>query len=208
MTDFNIDAVGDWGCNSDTVSTVTNIKGKSPEVVLALGDYSYSDTAKCWLDRIADIKSKTHINIGNHENDANEGFSQYMNAFGNPTPPLTNQYYSFNYQNVHVLTMATEISFSSGSAQYNFVKNDLQAASQNSNIKWIIVNFHRVMYTSPNTCSASTCKGSSSLRDAYDNLFDQYGVDVVLQGHVHNYQRSFPLKYNPSSPSNPTKTST
>ena len=29
LTDFNIDAVGDWGCNSDTVSTVTNIKGKS-----------------------------------------------------------------------------------------------------------------------------------------------------------------------------------
>ena len=110
------------------LGTVTNIKGKSPEVVLALGDYSYSDTAKCWLDRIADIKSKTHINIGNHENDANEGFSQYMNAFGNPTPPLTNQYYSFNYQNVHVLTMATEISFNSGSTQYNFVKNDLQAS--------------------------------------------------------------------------------
>ena len=32
LTDFNIDAVGDWGCNSDTDSTVTNIKGKSPEV--------------------------------------------------------------------------------------------------------------------------------------------------------------------------------
>lgn len=39
-----------------------------------------------------------------------------MKAFG-----LSKQYYSFNYQNVHVLTMATEMSYSKGSSQYNFV---------------------------------------------------------------------------------------
>ena len=64
------------------------------------------------------------------------------------------------------------------------------------------------MYTSPNTCSASTCEGSSSLRDAYHPLFDKYRVDLVLQGHVHNYQRTFPLKYDTVSPSSPTRTST
>jgi hypothetical protein len=30
-------------------------------------------------------------------------------------------------------------------------------------------------------------------------LFDKYGVDVVLQAHNHNYQRTFPLRYNESS---------
>ena len=64
------------------------------------------------------------------------------------------------------------------------------------------------MYTSPNTCSASTCEGSSSLRDAYHPLFDKYRVDLVLQGHVHNYQRTFPLKYDTVTPSSPTRTST
>jgi hypothetical protein len=63
------------------------------------------------------------------------------------------------------------------------------------------------MYTSPNTCSASTCEGSSSLRDAYHPLFDKYRVDLVLQAHVHNYQRTFPLKYDTVSPSSPTRTS-
>ena len=201
--DFNFDAVGDWGCNSNTKNTVTNIQGKKPERVLALGDYSYTSTATCWLNTISPIKSITRINIGNHENDANEGNSQYMNAFG-----LSKQYYSFDYVNAHVLTMASEISFSKGSAQYNFVENDLQTAAANPNIKWIIVNYHRVMYTSPNTCSASTCEGSSSLRDAYHPLFDKYRVDLVLQGHVHNYQRTFPLKYDTVSPSSPTRTST
>lgn len=203
LSDFNIDSVGDWGCNSNTKSTVNNIKGKSPELVLALGDYSYQPTATCWLNTISSIKGITKINIGNHENDADEDLNKYLSSFG-----LSKQYYSYNFQNVHVLTMATEISFSTSSAQYNFVKNDLAAASTNPNIKWIIVNYHRAMYTSPNTCSSSTCHGSSSLRDAYHPLFDKYGVDLVLQGHVHNYQRTFPIKYNPSSPSNPMKTST
>ena len=31
LSDFNFDAVGDWGCNSNTQSTVNNIKGKNPE---------------------------------------------------------------------------------------------------------------------------------------------------------------------------------
>jgi hypothetical protein len=118
------------------------------------------------------------------------------------------QYYSFNYVNTHVLSMATELSFGKGSAQYNFVDNDLKTAAADPNIKWIIVNYHTPMYTSPNTCSASSCKGSSSLRDVYHPLFDKYRVDLVLQGHIHNYQRTYPLKYNPVSPSSPTITST
>lgn len=200
--DFNFGTVGDWGCNSNTKSTVNNLKAKSPERVLALGDYSYQPTAKCWLDTIKDIKTKTRINIGNHEYDGN-GPSQYLNAFG-----LNSQYYSFNYANTHVLTMATELSFKKGSSQYNFVDNDLKTAAADPNIKWIIVNYHKLMYTSPNTCSSSSCKGSSTLRDTYHPLFDKYGVDLVLQAHVHNYQRTFPLKYNTNSHSNPTKTST
>jgi hypothetical protein len=70
--------------------------------VLALGDYSYTSTATCWLNTINPIKSITRINIGNHENDVNEGNSQYMDAFG-----LNNnkQYYSFDYVNAHLLTI-------------------------------------------------------------------------------------------------------
>ena len=67
------------------------------------------------------------------------------------------------------------------------------------------VNFHKPFYTSPNTCSS--CDPSITMRNIYHPFFDQYGVDLVLQGHVHNYQRTFPLKYNPSSNSNPIKTS-
>jgi len=120
---------------------------------------------------------------------------------------LSKQYYSFDFQQIHFLTMSTETSFKSSSAQFKFVNNDLQKASKNSNIKWIIVNMHKPLYSSPNTCSASSCKGVKSLRDTYHPLFDKYGVDLVLEGHVHNYQRSFPIKYNPSNSLKPIITS-
>jgi succinylglutamate desuccinylase len=34
------------------------------------------------------------------------------------------------------------------------------------------------------------------LQDAYHQLFDKYHVDIVFQGHNHNYQRTYPLSYN------------
>jgi hypothetical protein len=207
IADYNLAAAGDWGCSSNTDKTVTNIKGKSPERVLALGDYSYQSTGSCWFNKIGTIKSITKIAIGNHEDDDNEGFSGYMSQFG-----LSKTYYSFDYQNTHVLVMDSDrVSFSSGSAQYNFVINDLKTASQNPNINWIIVYVHKQMYTSPNTCSASSCSNTASdatnLRNTYHTKFEQYGVDLVLNGHVHNYQRTFPIEYDSGSPSSPTITS-
>ena len=201
FADYNFGAAGDWGCSSNTQTVENGIAAKRPERVLGLGDYSYQSTATCWLNIIRPTDSITKIAIGNHEDDDNEDYQKYISHFG-----LTNPYYSFNYNNVHVLVMDTDrTSFSSGSSQYNFVQSDLKTASQNPSINWIIVTFHKPIYTSPNACSS--CDPSSTFRNTYHPLFDQYGVDLVLQGHVHNYQRTFPLKYNPSSPSSPIKTS-
>ena len=207
IPNFNIAAVGDWGCNSNTDKTVNSIKNQSPELILGLGDYSYESSADCWLDTIQPIynpqinpnANNMQITIGNHENSGSEDFNTYINEFS-----LTRQFgqvYSFNLHNVHFLSMATEISYSSSSSQNAFVKQDLAAASQNPDIDWIIVYFHKPMYSSPNSCSS--CSGESSLRDIYHPLFDQYGVDLVLEGHAHDYQRSYPIKFNANSKSNP-----
>ena len=205
--DSTYTAAGDWGCTSNTDATVTNMAGKNPERVFALGDYSYASTGTCWFNKIGSIDDNMFIAIGNHEDDDSEGFSGYMSKFG-----LSQTYYSFNHEDVHVLVMDTDRnSYASGSAQRTFVQNDLQAASTNPNIKWIIVYLHKPMYTSPNTCSSSSCSNTGSentnLRNGFHPLFDQYGVDLVLQGHIHDYQRTFTLKYDPGSPSSPTITS-
>ena len=199
---INISAAGDWGCSSNTKDSAKNIINKKPELVLGLGDYSYQKTAKCWFKIIKPFDKVTQINIGGHDDDSKSLLKSYLSHFD-----LKKQYYSFDIQNVHVLTMATQLKIKEGSKQFDFVKNDLQKASKNQNTKWIIVNMHNPLYSSPNTCSANLCQGSKTLRDTCHQLFDKFGVDIVLEAKVHNYQRSFPIEYNPDKPSKPTVSS-
>jgi hypothetical protein len=103
--------------------------------------------------------------------------------------------------------LSTEYPFKRSSIQYVFVKNDLAKAASDPKIHWIVVYFHIPAYFSPcRLCTDLTTP--IILRNTYHPLFDEYGVDLVLQGHVHNYQRSYPLKYNQSNSSNPIITDT
>jgi aldose sugar dehydrogenase len=196
LADFNFAAVGDWGCTHNTQNTINNIIDKSPELVLGLGDYSYNNYADCWLRLIDPIYDKMKIVLGNHEHltytsrtsyySSPERLQEYMNYFN-----LSRQFYSFNYQNVHFIAMSTEVPYERGSKQYNFVKSDLRKAVSAPGIDWIVVFYHRAAYTSP-----SVIGSIPALRDTYHLLFEKYGVDLVIQAHIHNYQRSYPIKYN------------
>ena len=199
----HIVAAGDWGCSKNTEKTVKLAQSMNPQLLLALGDYSYEKTATCWLNLIKPVESITKINFGNHEDESDSLLNSYLSHFS-----LTKQFYSYDIQNVHVLTMSTEEKFETDSEQYSFVVNDLRNAANNPDTKWIIVNMHYPFYASPNTCKESDCAGNEEYREIYHPLFDKYGVDLVLQGHVHNYQRSYPLNFNQESSSKPLVTST
>jgi hypothetical protein len=208
VSDFNFGAAGDWGCTSNTDATLANMNGKGPERVFGLGDYSYASTGSCFFTKIdgSGLTGKTKIAIGNHEDDDSEGFSGYMSHFSQ-----SQTYFSYNHGDVHILVIDTDRnSYASGSAQRSFVQNDLQSASTNPNIKWMIVYLHKPMYTSPNTCGSSSCSNTGSentnIRNGFGPMFAQFGVDLVLQGHVHNYQRTYKLTYNPGNPASPTIT--
>ena len=193
-SDFNFVAAGDWGCTDHTTDTVNNIIDKNPELVLGLGDYSYDeDSADCWLKKVKPINNKMKIAIGNHDM---EKLNIYTNHFG-----LREEYYSFNYYNVHLVALSTEIEYKPFSSQYEFIEDDLSRAASDPNIDWIVVYFHKQMYTSP-----SNHDDYPTLRSTYHPLFNKYGVDLVLQAHNHNYERTFPIKFNSNNPSNPIAT--
>lgn len=183
---FNIVAVGDWDCTSETEDTVDNIIKQDPEFVLALGDLSYNGKAKCWLKLIEPITEKTKIVIGNHEVDSSKLRKDYMNYFG-----LENQYYSFNQKNVHFLALSTETSYDEDSEQYAFAKQDLEKYSKDPFIDWIIVFYHRYIYG-----SGSGLEEEKDFRETYHPLFDKYKVDLALQGHLHVYERTYPITFN------------
>jgi len=209
---YDFVSVGDWGCTEETDKTVENILRRGPNLIIALGDYSYSNSGKCWIDKIKPIESLVKIVFGNHENKGNYHLNvfesptystpdAYMNQFG-----LKSQYYSFDYGGVHFLMMSTEVLYEKDSPQYEFVSNDLKHASENSKTKWIIVANHRTIYPPYYGAIALDAEIGKKFRDAYHPLFDLYRVDLVLQGHVHYYQRTYPLKYNAINPDVPTIT--
>jgi hypothetical protein len=178
---FNFVAVGDWDCTGETEDTVENILAQDPELVLALGDFSYSGDADCWFDLIEPIADKTKIVLGNHEDE-----DDYMDYFG-----LENQYYSFNEKNIHFLALSTETDFDEDSEQYEFAKQDLEKYSKDPFIDWIIVFYHRYIYGSGGGLEEET-----DFRETYHPLFDKYKVDLALQGHLHVYERTYPITFN------------
>lgn len=115
---------------------------------------------------------------------------------------LTEPYYSFDYQNVHFLALATGkgtiIPYNQTSKQYEFVRQDLSKARKNNETHWIVVYSYRPFYSSPTNHPVL-----DSLHNMYRPLFDKYGIDLVIQGHNRNYQRTYPLTYNSIDPSNP-----
>ena len=206
LSDFNFAAVGDWGCTEDMTGTVNNILDKNPELVLGLGDFSYEDTADCWFEKIEPIDNLMKIAIGNHDVTGSK-LIQYMEHFD-----ITSQYYSFDYQKIHFIALATEseyldMSTAKAQEQLAFVKSDLEKASANPDIDWIIPFFHRMMYYEEHNSCSIVNNYDYNLVDIYHPLFEKYGVNLVLQAHSHTYERTYPLKFNSEETEEPIVTS-
>lgn len=196
---FNFAAAGDFGCSANTQNTIENMQSKEPEIVLTLGDHSYHSTADCWFDMMSPVKDKLMVTLGHHDvEDGQAKMNQYMNSFAMDKP-----FYSYDYNKVHFLVMSAKSVYYKGSEQYNFVLEDLKKASENENVNWIVVSSYGPPYTSPSEHTAF-----KELREVYHPIFEQYGVDLVLSGHNHNYQRTYPLTYNPNDTGEPTVTNT
>ena len=188
---------GDYGCDSKTRQTIKDMVEQDTDLAFALGDLSEVKNPNCFFDIVSklDNKDKFKIALGESDTDSNEvrsssRFSDFVRHFDLESP-----FYSFDYKNVHFLAMSTGksafIPYAPGSAQYEFINDDLSRAANNTNIDWIIVYGYRPLYTSP-TIHPST----EILRETYAPLFEKYGVDLVMTSHNHNYQRSYPLVYN------------
>ncbi len=196
---FNIAVAADWGCDENATKTAENIQDEDPEIVIAAGDLSYKKSADCWFEIIEPFFSRVKIAMGDHEySDTTGGAIGIINEYLEPFS-MTKTYYSFDVNNIHFMVIDPHIDYSINSTQYQFIEQDLQNASpiNNSRIDWLFVVEHIPMYTSPSKHSAN-----STIKDIYHPLFDKYNVDLIFSGDNHNYQRTFPLKYNNSNNGN------
>ncbi len=111
--EFNIITTADIGCSLRAQENIKNIEKLQPELFLAVGDLSYAKTPDCWFDMTKSLDSKTKIAIGNHDDYEEEGSKgeslkqSLLNHYN-----LNKSYYSFDYQNVHVLVLDTQLELS------------------------------------------------------------------------------------------------
>jgi hypothetical protein len=75
-------------------------------------------------------------------------------------------------------------------AQTRWLEQTLAEASKDSGIDWIIVQMHQDALSSSKNGNGS----DKGIREAWLPLFDRYGVDLVLCGHDHDYERSWPVR--------------
>jgi hypothetical protein len=130
--------------------------------------------------------------------------SHPTNAEAGGVPSGSESYYSFNYGNIHFVSLdsdryddstfkASNVRFGEGSPQLAWLKRDLTAAQNNASITWVIAYWHHPPYTK-GTHDSDTEK---QLRDVRMNLLpvlEQFNVDLVMCGHSHVYERSGLLK--------------
>jgi hypothetical protein len=78
----------------------------------------------------------------------------------------------------------------SGGTQTHWLESTLMAASKDPSVDWIIVQMHQDALSSSKHGNGS----DKGIREAWLPLFDRYGVDLVLCGHDHDYERSWPVR--------------
>jgi len=99
----------------------------------------------------------------------------------------TEKYYSFNYGNVHFVCLDSMTSSrATNGAMLTWLQNDLAQNIQ----PWVIAFWHHPPYTK-GSHNSDTETQLAEMRQNVLPMLEGYGVDLVLSGHSHSYERSF-----------------
>jgi hypothetical protein len=192
---------GDHDNGSELERTINNMKNHGVELALLPGDFSYRSCSSVdsWWSKWQSMSAQKYGALGNHDTGCRDQYLSKFKSSAGPGQPQDSWTYSRDWNGIHFISLNTEDGSGASSEQQNFVRNDLQQASQNPNVKWIFVMFHKQMKSS----SASPNHAAiPALWHAYSSLFSQYGVDLVLQAHMHNYERLKPSGFQRAECSN------
>jgi UDP-2,3-diacylglucosamine pyrophosphatase LpxH len=211
-------AIGDAGTGYASQASVrdsyTNfIAGsRKADVWLMLGDNAYTHGRECeyqlgvFQNMYEPILRNTTLFpcIGNHDyySGANGilNTGTYYTLFAPPTQggsggvaSNTEAYYSYDHGNVHFIALDSYgVSRATNGAMATWLLSDiLQAQAQQ---KWIIAYWHHPPYTKGSHDSDNVSDSGGLMRDMRENIapiLEAHGVDLVLCGHSHSYERSF-----------------
>lgn len=198
--------------------TVLGVERVRPLFHLFNGDLSYAslatDRVRTWWDFWENnSRSARHRPwmpaAGNHENELGNGpigYAGYQTYFELPSTPgqtdiTRGLWYAFTAGAVRVISLANDdvcyqdagnsyVRGYSHGAQQAWLESALRDASTDPGIDWIVVCMHQVAISTANKFNGADL----GVREEWLPLFDRYGVDLVVCGHEHHYERSHPIR--------------
>jgi 3',5'-cyclic AMP phosphodiesterase CpdA len=153
--------------------------------VLALGDLAYmqgtmANFRDCFDPAWGRHADRTRPVPGNHEY-VTAGASSFFDYFGDTAGPRGLGYYAFNAGPWRIIALNSELPKTPGTAQNQWLRSELE----NNRTTCTLAYFHRPLFSSgPNG-------NQPDMRDLW-RVLDEFGVDVVLAGHDHMYERFAP----------------
>lgn len=215
--DMGVGAENDRNSTAEILAHVDDV-----DVVVHVGDVSYAvGHAKKWADWFEEIEPVAtrvpyHVCLGNHEYDwptqsfkpwyfsyrhdsGGECGIPYDKRFKMPGPPFrskdvlsgsTNIYHSINVGLVHIVMISSEHDMSPGSEQFVWLEQDLERVDRKVT-PWVVFGQHRPFYGST---VVRALPEYGKMKAWFEPLFLKYKVDLVLFGHIHQYQRTCRMK--------------
>ena len=171
------------------------------DMMLFLGDNAYnSGTDNEYQKGFFNIydemlkKSVAWSTLGNHDGYSASSSSQtgpYYDIFSFPTngeaggtASGTEAYYSFDYANIHFIVLESYRLYNDAT-QMSWVTSDIA----NTNQDWIVAIFHHPPYTK-GSHNSDTETELVAMRENFLPILEAGGVDLILSGHSHSYERS------------------
>ncbi|MDH3503410.1 MAG: FG-GAP-like repeat-containing protein [Nitrospirota bacterium] len=201
------DAGGNQALVRNSMLTETTLNPPAPNFILHMGDIAYESgtDAEFTTKHFAvyqDILRQTPLwpTLGNHEamSVTTSGIGPYYEAHVLPTSGQaggvasgTEAYYAFDYANVHFIVLdSMDSSRAPGSPMVTWLQNDLASTVQ----EWVIAFWHHPPYSKGGHDSDNAADSGGRMVDMRETvlpILEAGGVDLVITGHSHVYERSY-----------------
>ena len=179
---------GNWCLAAKTERLIRRL---DPTAVLVLGDSQYDDGRYTAFQRSYDDswgrqRYRTYAAVGNHEYGI-DGARGYFKYFGRHAGRDGQGWYSFDLGVWHMVALnsnCTWVGCGRGSSQYRWLKQDLAESTAACSVAFM---HHPIASSGPHG-------DDDSGADPLWRLLYRAGVDVILGGHDHIYERFAPLR--------------